>query len=177
MHLQSASRLLALTETEFEGQSVHALLPVTILYFPAVQAVHGPPLGPVYPRVQTHATTALLPTGETKFAGQAVQLEDAVAPTTVEYVLTLQSRQLETSEAPTAVEYFPAAQSVQNDDAEAPTVAEYLPATQSVQVAATEAPDVVENLPDTQSMHAPLPAPVLYLPGTHAVHVLPSGPE
>ena len=32
---------------ELEAQSVHAALPVAILYFPATQAVHVPPLVPV----------------------------------------------------------------------------------------------------------------------------------
>ena len=30
-------------------QSVHAALPVAVLYFPATHAAHGPPSGPVYP--------------------------------------------------------------------------------------------------------------------------------
>ena len=37
-------------------QSVHAALPLVVLNFPATQAVHGPPVGPVKPALQGAAT-------------------------------------------------------------------------------------------------------------------------
>jgi len=47
-------------------QSVHSKEPMVVLYFPAAQAEHVPPLGPVVPA--SHATTqssrASLPAGE-----------------------------------------------------------------------------------------------------------------
>jgi hypothetical protein len=54
-------------------QSVHAAAPVTILYFPATQVVHGPPLGPVDPRLQRQEPIAVCAVADvTEFAGQAV---------------------------------------------------------------------------------------------------------
>ncbi len=38
-------------------QSMHATLPVTVLYFPAAHALHVPPSGPVNPGLQTQAVT------------------------------------------------------------------------------------------------------------------------
>jgi hypothetical protein len=40
-------------------QSVHATDPATALYFPATHATHAPPFGPVNPRLQTQASTAV----------------------------------------------------------------------------------------------------------------------
>jgi hypothetical protein len=37
------------------AQSVHATEPVVALYFPVAQAKHGPPLIPVYPKLQMHS--------------------------------------------------------------------------------------------------------------------------
>jgi len=64
--------------------ATHEVSPVTILYFPATQAVHGPPFDPVKPRLQIQATKAILPPGDSEFAGQLWQVEDAVAPTSGE---------------------------------------------------------------------------------------------
>jgi hypothetical protein len=57
-------------------QSTHAALPVTFLCFPATQATHGPPSGPVKPTLQpadTHAVTLELPAAELVPAGHATQ--------------------------------------------------------------------------------------------------------
>ena len=40
-------------------QSRHVAAPVTILYFPATQPTHVPPLGPVNPRLQRQEPTAV----------------------------------------------------------------------------------------------------------------------
>ena len=55
---------------------MHRAVPVTILYFPATQAAHTPPFGPVKPRLQVQAVRATLVLGELEFAGHAVH--DAV---------------------------------------------------------------------------------------------------
>jgi hypothetical protein len=57
-------------------QSVHATLPVTVLNFPATQAVHVPPSGPVEPAGHANekqSSSASLPTGEDLPAPQSVQ--------------------------------------------------------------------------------------------------------
>ena len=48
-------------EYELLLQSVHAILPMTALYFPAAHALHVPPSGPVYPGLQTQLVKALDP--------------------------------------------------------------------------------------------------------------------
>ena len=46
------------------AHSVHAALPVAILYLPVVQVTHGPPSGPVCPGRHRHAAAAVLRAGE-----------------------------------------------------------------------------------------------------------------
>ena len=48
-HARHVSAVVAATTAEYvpAAQSVHRAMPVTILYFPATHAVHGPPAGPV----------------------------------------------------------------------------------------------------------------------------------
>ena len=65
----------SVAEYEPDPQSVHAAEPVEALYVPAAQAIHGPPLGPVYPALQSatiHAALDVLPTGEVVPAGHVV---------------------------------------------------------------------------------------------------------
>jgi hypothetical protein len=55
-----------------DPQFVHAAEPVVLLYEPAAHGAHGPPLGPVYPALQSatiHATLDVLPAGEVVPAG------------------------------------------------------------------------------------------------------------
>ncbi len=92
-------------------QSVHPILPVTILYFPAAQAEHVPPFGPVNPRLQTQLLNAVEPLTDCELLGQALQVLLAEAPTVVEYVWTPQFKQLLAEMAPVTVEYLPATQS------------------------------------------------------------------
>jgi hypothetical protein len=137
-------------------QSVHPALPVTILYFPAAQAEHVPPFGPVKPRLQTQLLNAVEPLTDCELLGQEIQLLLATAPTLGEYVLTPQFKQVLAVVAPVIVEYVPAGQSRQMTSEFAPIVGEYLPALQSV--------------------HPALPVTILYFPAAQAEHVPPFGP-
>ena len=170
-------------------QSVHAAVPVTILYFPAAHAVHVPPLGPVNPRLQRQEPTAVCDASACpEFDGHARQVLNAVAPTVAEYVLTPQSVH---ATLPVAVLYFPAAHKTHDSafgpvdpagQSETQSVKASLPAgdhvlaPQSIQMEATKAPVAVEYLPASQSVHATLPMICLYLPAAHAVHVPPISP-
>jgi hypothetical protein len=96
LHVQLLAAELALGELELAGhathavafdafviveyvpaaQSVHAVLPIAVLYFPGTQAVHGPPSGPVNPALQptdTHAVIFELPTADVVPTGHATQ--------------------------------------------------------------------------------------------------------
>ena len=64
--------------------ATHEVSPVTILYFPATQAVHGPPFDPVNPGLQRQLIWTLLPLGDCEFTVQFAQLYDAIAPAIVE---------------------------------------------------------------------------------------------
>jgi len=72
------------------AQTVHATLPLLVLYWPAAHAEHGPPFAPVYPALQTQAAAAELRLGEVELA---VQFRQAVAPTLAMYVPLEQSEQ------------------------------------------------------------------------------------
>jgi hypothetical protein len=84
------------------GQSVHSALPISVLNVPATHARHGPPSGPVYPRL--HTQTALDP-ADCEFAGQLEHAPTDVAPVTMEKVL---AEQLVHNDEPMTVLYFPA---------------------------------------------------------------------
>jgi hypothetical protein len=171
---------------------VHPPLPVTILYFPAAQAEHVPPFGPVNPRLQTQLLNAVEPLTDCELLGQSLQVLLAEAPTVVEYLLTPQFKQVLAVVAPVVVEYLPASQLVQfaapaNEYVPAPQLVqeaelvcdvkpENLPAPQLEQVSTVVAPTAAENLPAPQSMHAELPVMILYFPARHAVHAPPFGP-
>ena len=73
------------------AQSVHAAEPIESLYPPATHTKHVPLLGPVNPTLQTQLVVAVDPRTDCEFAGQSLQVEDAVAPTFSEYVLAAQS--------------------------------------------------------------------------------------
>jgi hypothetical protein len=55
---------------------VHASVPVVILYLPAAQDVHGPPFGPVKPKLQVQLASVVPALPE--FAGQAVHVPPLV---------------------------------------------------------------------------------------------------
>ncbi len=80
-HVRHTTTVVAPTVVEymFTPQLVHARVPVVILYFPAAHAVHGPPVGPVKPALQSTIQAALdeLATGEIK-AGLVHVVQSAV---------------------------------------------------------------------------------------------------
>ncbi len=86
------------------AQSVHAAMTVAILYLPASQAVHVPPLGPVNPTLHVQAATAKLAIGELELDGQLVHV---ALPVAVLYVPATQA----VHEPPGPV--YPALQSVE----------------------------------------------------------------
>jgi hypothetical protein len=77
-HARHAVAFVAFVIVEYvpAKQSVHAVLPITVLYFPGTQAVHGPPSGPVNPALQPTDTHALMfepPTADVVPTGHATQ--------------------------------------------------------------------------------------------------------
>lgn len=86
-------------------QSVHAPAPVSGLYLPATQAVHGLP---VKPALHWHCELLELPAGEFVFDRHATHTL-LTAPIIVEY---LPSRQSVHAREPVSDLYFPAAQAV-----------------------------------------------------------------
>ena len=166
-------------------QSVHAALPVLILYLPATQAEQTPPFGPVNPALQVQSPAAELALYEIEFEGHVIHVVEIVAPVLVEYVPAPQSVH---AALPVLILYLPATQAEQT-----PPFGPVNPALQ-VQSPAAElalyeiefeghvihvveivAPVLVEYVPAPQSVHAALPVLVLYFPATQAVHEL-SGP-
>ena len=77
---------LALTVTEYVAtpQSVHATLPVLVLYLPAIQPEHTPPSGPENPALHVQAPTTELEIGEFEFVGQVKHTDAALALTVAE---------------------------------------------------------------------------------------------
>ncbi len=169
------------------AQTVHATLPLLVLYLPATHPEHGPPFAPVYPALQTQAAAAELWLGEVELSGQPTQISTAVAPTVTEYVPAPQSVH---AALPALVLYLPATHSAheptgpvlpagQSNVHAAKAVlpaAETPPAPQDVHALAPVAPVAPDHVPATQSTHAALPVTILYLPATHAEHVPPFAP-
>jgi hypothetical protein len=92
------------------AQSMHASLPVLILYFPEAQAEHAPPFGPVDPALHLQAVSAELVLGEVEFGGHARQVAAVVAPTVVEYLATPHRAH---NTVPSVLLYVPAVQGMQ----------------------------------------------------------------
>jgi hypothetical protein len=92
-----------------------------LLYFPLVHAVHAPPLGPVYPVLQTQAETAELLLGDVEFAGHTRQVDADVAAVVGEYVFTAQSMH---ALASATLLYLPAGQNIHIE------LSKYLPTVQ-----------------------------------------------
>ena len=203
LHVQAALLELDAAELEFIGhpiqapaavapvvsryvpaeQSEHTAEPLTVLYLPATQAVHVPPFAPVYPILQAHAAPAELELGAFVFAGQATQVEDALAPAVPEYVASPQSVQ---AALPVIALYFPAAHAEQAPASgpEYPTLqvhdvlaaAEFELVGQPTQFDDTLAAIVNEYVPAEQSEQTTEPLTSLYFPATQAVHVPPFAP-
>lgn len=135
---------------------LHAASPDGILYFPETHSEHISPLRPVEPALQIQSVGAKLPEGEYEFERHGVHVElwgDA-----------------------TDVEYVPAPHSMHVQFWSAPTDSEYVPAWHAMHVEATRAPTDAENVPATHGTQSAEPCNVLYVPGTHGMHVLPSAP-
>jgi len=127
-----------------------------------------------------------LETGEFEFVGHAKHVEEALAPTTAEYVAVPQSVH---AALPGLVLCLPATHDVhepaspvlpggQSNTHAAKAVlpaGETPPAPHEVQALKTVAPVAPDHVPATQSVQAALPALVLYLPAMHDVHE-PTGP-
>ena len=94
-------------------QLVHATLPVAVLYFPAAQAAHSPPLGPVNPILQMQLVNAVEPAGDCELLGQTRQVLAAGAPMLVEYMFATQLMHVADVVATKVKEYFPAPQFTQ----------------------------------------------------------------
>ena len=60
--------------------SVHEAEPIISLYFPATQAVHGPPFGPANPSLQRQLVESVEPLGDCESTGQPPQVLLATAP-------------------------------------------------------------------------------------------------
>ena len=86
-HVRQVVATVAPTVVEYvpAPQSVQTALPVAILYFPATHAVHGPPLGPVYPALQAgliQAALDVLAIGEVVPAGHVSHTPPSQHPVT-----------------------------------------------------------------------------------------------
>ena len=91
------------------AQSVHAALPVVILYLPVAHGEHTPPSSPVDPALHVQATTAVLGLGELELPGHATQADSTVAPAVAEYFAAAQSVH---TALPVAILYLPATHDV-----------------------------------------------------------------
>ena len=138
---------------------MHAAEPLVVLYLPAVQAVHGPPSGPVNPALQAVDTQAVPPLGEVEPAGH---VRHALAPAAGAYAPTRQFVQTVALLPPVTPEYVPAEHAKQPT---ASTTAEYVPGGQFVQ----PPPDTYVPAAQAEPTHTLDPA-IDVLPASHAVH-------
>jgi hypothetical protein len=194
LQVQSNAVVLELGAFEFEGQvehvdealaptaaeyvpvpqSVHAALPLLVLYLPATHVEQTPPFGPEDPTLQVQV---VLDAAEFEFTGQTTHAEEAVAPTVTENVPPEQSEQ---APDPLKSLYLPATHAVH-----VPPFAPVNPALHKqaaitvLETGAFEftehathvdealAPTAAEYVAAPQSVQATLPALVLYFPATH----------
>jgi hypothetical protein len=172
------------TENVPAPQSVHATEPEPVLYFPAAHAAHVPPLGPVYPRLQTQLVSVDDPAIDCVSAGHARQALSATAPVVVRYLPAPQSVH---ATEPVVVLYLPAAQAehvpplgpvnprlhsqLVNDvdptgdrallghpwhiaTSDAPRAPEYVSAAHATHALSSAAPTDAENFPAPHATHA-----------------------
>jgi hypothetical protein len=85
-HVKHTDDVLAPTVVEYvpTPQSVHATLPLVVLYLPATQVEHTPPSGPVNPTLQVQAAMTELDAAELEFVGHAKHTPNVLAPTVAE---------------------------------------------------------------------------------------------
>lgn len=135
-------------------QLVHTALPVPDFCFPAAQAAHVLPSGPVYPALHVQALMAVLCPRAFAFPGHC---KHVVAPDTSTY---LPSVQLVHVVAP-VTEIFPAAHGVHV----------------CMPVTLLDVPAPAENFPATHKTHVVAPVPFVYFPATQLVHADATAPE
>jgi hypothetical protein len=124
--------------------------PVNALYVPAVQLVHADT-----PTVALHVP-----------GGHAVQLP---TPVTALYVPAVQ---LVHADTPTVALHVPVVQLVHT----AAPNALYVPAAQLVHVLVAFAPTAALHVPGAQAVQLYTPVTALYVPTSHAIHLVPSAP-
>jgi hypothetical protein len=173
------------TENVPAPQSVHATEPELVLYFPAAHAAHVPPLGPVYPRLQTQLVSADDPAVDCVSAGHARQALSVTAPVVARYLPAPQSVH---ATEPVLVLNFPAPHATQSPPS-APVypalhrqlLASTLPLGdcallgQLWHVAASEAPRTPEYVSAAHATHAlssAAPTDAENFPAPHATHAL-----
>ncbi len=107
-HAKHTDNVLAarVAEKVTTPQSVHATLPLVVLYLPATHPEHTSPSAPVNPALQLQAALPELETGAFEFEGHVKQVDEALAPTAAEYVAVPQSVH---AALPSLVLYLPAA--------------------------------------------------------------------
>jgi len=87
LQVQAKFVVLPTDELLLTGQPEQTLLPRKLLCLPAVQATHGPPLGPVYPALHRQlANSVLLAALVLAPCGQAIHVLAFKAPNAAEYV-------------------------------------------------------------------------------------------
>ncbi len=192
---------VAPTTTEYEPtpQSVHATLPLVVLYLPATHIEHIPPFGPVNPALQVQAAIAELDTAEFEFTGHAKHTDDVLAPTVAENVPSPQSVH---ASLPLVVLYLPATH-VEQEPTSGPVLPalhpgtshpftddvpllEFVPTGHDKHTDDAVAANTVEYVPTPQFLQKVFLPPgefissilsvFLYLPARQAVHGPPSEP-
>jgi hypothetical protein len=152
LQVQLLTAVLCAGELEFAGQLMQSSAPAELLYCPAPHAVHAPPFAPDQPALQVQLLKAVLSAGEVEFAGQLLQ-----------------------SASPAAL-YLPATHAVQVPPDERRASASIFQPALHVQLVKAVLCAGERELAG-QLLQFASPAEPLYLPATHAVHVLPSAPD
>ena len=136
--------------------------------------------------MHVHSNTAALPAGASELVGHAEHALSPVAPTAPEYFPDPHSMH---ASVPAFILYVPCTHAVHVPPSapvkpalQVQLTADVLPAGASELAGHVEhalspvAPTAPEYLPLAHSMHASVPAFILYVPSTHALHVPPSDP-
>ena len=153
-------------EYVFTPQSVHATLPLLVLYLPATHPEQTPPSGPVNPALQVQALMDILELGELELAGHNVH---AALPLVVLYLLATHPEHANPS--------GPVNPGLQiQEPIDALPLGEFVFEGHARHVDAVFAPTVVEYVFTPQSVHAAFPLLVLYFPAPHDVQLPPLGP-
>jgi hypothetical protein len=178
-------------------QLAHASVPLAILYVPATHGEHGPPPGPAYPALHTHAASDELMLVDVVSAGQPKHVDAIVAPVDVEYVpapqlvhaalplVCLYVPAPHAAHGPPSGPVYPALQGNGTNVHGPPTGPEYPTLQEQAELAPSEkefaghakhvvasvAPVAAEYVPDGHSIHWLTPALPEYCPAGQFVHV------